>query len=254
VQRVTGLRRLPGLGRVRARDLPANVDALKRHVEAEPPQHHASDQAKEQAHKRDQPAPRQRASSGHAARAGQRRRHPPNRWHAGPATSASACRFACPVRPPPGEPDSDKVPALASTRRSTMAGPSPVPPVWPGANRRNARRCCSALITGPSSATVITAWPLAAVAAMRMLPPGRSASRALAMRLSRACSRCSFPGLRQYWGRGSDRERHVAIISRRTPAAARSRAMSYTRRALGERSRGPPGPRRAGRSRAGPAG
>src|ERR1700749_1548724 len=58
------------------------------------------------------------------------------------------------VSPPPGDSASWAVPPLEVTRRCTMARPSPVPFGFEVVKRRKARSRSSALMPGPSSATV----------------------------------------------------------------------------------------------------
>ena len=70
-----------------------------------------------------------------------------------------------------------------------MARPSPVPFGFEVVKRRKARSRSSALMPGPSSATVIRAPAVVADAVTMTRPPALSASSALAMMLSRTCSR-----------------------------------------------------------------
>src|SRR5271157_276388 len=93
------------------------------------------------------------------------------------------------VSPPPGVSVSRAVPPFEVTRRCTMARPSPVPFGFEVVNRRKARSRSSALMPGPSSATVTCAPAVVTAAVTVMWPPALSASSALAIRLSRTCSR-----------------------------------------------------------------
>src|SRR5580692_5004554 len=97
------------------------------------------------------------------------------------------------VSPPPGVSDSLAVPPFEVTRRCTMARPSPVPFGLEVVKRRKARSRSSALMPGPSSATVIRAPAVVAVVVTVMWPPELSASSALATRLSSTCSRWPSP-------------------------------------------------------------
>ena len=97
------------------------------------------------------------------------------------------------VSPPPGVSSSRAVPPLEMASRCTMARPSPVPFGLEVVKRRKARSRSSALMPGPSSRTVIRAPVAVASAVSRTTWPGLSASRALAIRLSRICSRCPSP-------------------------------------------------------------
>ena len=93
------------------------------------------------------------------------------------------------VSPPPGVSPSLAVPPFEVTRRCTMARPSPVPFGFEGLNRRKARSRSSAFMPGPLSVTVIWAPAVVTVVATVTWPPALSASSALAIRLSRTCSR-----------------------------------------------------------------
>src|SRR5690348_17461707 len=97
------------------------------------------------------------------------------------------------VSPPPGVSDSRAVPPFEVTRRCTIARPSPVPFGLEVVKRRKARSRSSALMPGPSSATVIRAPAVVAIVVTVTWPPALSASSALATRLSSTCSRCPSP-------------------------------------------------------------
>src|SRR5580693_3656219 len=91
------------------------------------------------------------------------------------------------VRPPPGVSSSRAVPPCEMASRYTMARPSPVPFGLEVVKRRKARSRSSALIPGPLSATVICTPAAVDDVVSRTMLPGFSASRALAIRLSRIC-------------------------------------------------------------------
>src|SRR5271157_2187361 len=97
------------------------------------------------------------------------------------------------VSPPPGVSVSRAVPPFEVTRRCTMARPSPVPFGFEVVNRKKARSRSSALMPGPSSATVTCAPAVVTAAVTVIWPPALSASSALAIRLSRTCSRWPSP-------------------------------------------------------------
>src|SRR6516225_5496293 len=109
------------------------------------------------------------------------------------AGAAAPGKSSVTVSPPPGVSARLAVPPLAVTSRCTMARPSPVPPGLMVVNRRKARWRSSALMPGPLSPTVIRAPDGVAEVASVTWSPGLSASRALAIRLSRICSRCPSP-------------------------------------------------------------
>src|ERR1700677_4480885 len=97
------------------------------------------------------------------------------------------------VRPPPGVSARLAVPPFEVTRRCTMARPRPVPLGLEVLKRRNARSRSSALMPGPSSATMICAPDAVPAVVTTTWFPALSASSALAIRLSRICSRCPSP-------------------------------------------------------------
>ena len=104
-------------------------------------------------------------------------------WTAGTAVAAAVGlpgrrgSRAMTVSPPPGVSASRAVPPLEVTRRCTMARPSPVPFGFEVVKRRKARSRSSALMPGPSSATVIRA-PAAVAVAVTDHVARRSARRA----------------------------------------------------------------------------
>src|SRR3984885_15363858 len=110
-----------------------------------------------------------------------------------PLGAGTPGKWSVTVRPPPGVSSSRAVPPLEVASRCTMARPSPVPFGLEVVNLRKARSRSSALMPGPLSLTV-TCTPAALTAVLtRTRLPASSASRALAIRLSRICSRCPSP-------------------------------------------------------------
>src|SRR6516162_3856071 len=139
------------------------------------------------------------------------------------------------VSPPPGVSASRAVPPFEVTRRCTMARPSPVPFGFEVVKRRKARSRSSAFMPGPSSATVIRAPVVVADAVTMTRPPALSASSALAMMLSRTCSRWPSPIQASSGGRGGDTARSMMPRSSATgcQAATRSLATAATSTAAG---------------------
>src|SRR2546426_4225675 len=82
------------------------------------------------------------------------------------------------VSPPPGVSVSLAVPPFEVTRRWTMARPRPVPFGFEVVKRKKARSRSSALMPGPSSATVIRAPAVVAVVVTVTCRPALSASSA----------------------------------------------------------------------------
>src|SRR5580693_2149846 len=110
-----------------------------------------------------------------------------------PLAAGTAGRSSVTVRPPPGVSVIRAVAPLEVASRCTMARPSPVPFGFEVLNRRNALSRSSAVMPGPLSLTTRRAPDCVAVALTTTWSPGLSASRALAIRLSRICSRCPSP-------------------------------------------------------------